>query len=35
LRSYASAVSVGKRVIVLGGWDGTDGRRLDSTEVIH
>jgi len=34
-RSYASAVSVGSRVLVLGGWDGTDGRRLDSVEVIH
>jgi N-acetylneuraminic acid mutarotase len=32
-RSYASAVAVGSRVLVLGGWDGTDGRRLDSVEV--
>lgn len=31
-RSYAAAVAVGNRVLVLGGWDGTDGRRLDSVE---
>lgn len=32
-RSYASAVAIGNRILVLGGWDGTDGRRLDSVEV--
>ena len=31
-RSYASAVALGNRILVLGGWDGTDGRGLDSVE---
>jgi hypothetical protein len=34
-RSYAAAAVLPDGLLVLGGWDGTSGRRLDSTERYH